>query len=104
MLSLEGNNTFNLTPLPPGTQAVGGRWVNTLKSDTDGSDKYKVRFLAKGYSQKPGTDWKETFSLTTEVKCESDDAKGSAGISALHQMDVKMANLHAPVDCELYCI
>lgn len=56
MRSLEENETFSLTPLPPGKQAVGGRWVYALKTDIDGSDKYKARFVAKGYSQKPEID------------------------------------------------
>ena len=33
MQSLEENETFSLTKLPPGKQAVGGRWVYALKSD-----------------------------------------------------------------------
>ena len=65
--SLEENETFGLTKLPPDKQAVGGRWVYALKSDIDGSDKYKARFVVKGYSQKTGTDYAETFLPTADV-------------------------------------
>ncbi|KAK5892937.1 hypothetical protein CesoFtcFv8_013279 [Champsocephalus esox] len=35
MRSLEENETFHLTQLPPGKKAVGGKWVYALKSDID---------------------------------------------------------------------
>lgn len=103
MQSLKENETFSLTRLSPGTQAVGGRWVYALKSDTYGSEKYKARFVAKGYSQKPGFDYEETFSPTadmTSVRVVMQKAAQENLI--LHQMDVKTAYLHAPIDCELY--
>jgi hypothetical protein len=34
-----------------------------MKHSTDGSvEKYKVRFVARGFSQKEGIDYEETFS------------------------------------------
>ncbi len=50
--SLRENDTFTLTTLPEGKKAVGGRWVYAIKNNVDGSDKYKARYVAKGYSQK----------------------------------------------------
>ena len=101
--SLEENETFTLTQLPPGKQAVGGRWVYALKSDIDGSDKYKARFVAKGYSQKQGTDYEETFSPTADMtSVRVMMQKAAQEDLVLHQMDVKTAYLHAPIDCEIY--
>jgi len=101
--SLEENKTFSLTQLPQGKQAVGGRWVYALKRDIDGSDKYKARFVAKGYSQKPGTDYEETFSPTADMtSVRVIMQKAAQEDLILHQMDVKTAYLHAPIDCELY--
>lgn len=77
--SLKENDTFKITQLPPGKKAVGGKWVYTLKSGTDGSDRYKARFVAKGYSQKQGDDYEETFSPTADMTTLSSHAKGSAG-------------------------
>ena len=103
MRSLEENETFTLTSLPPGKQAVGGRWVYALKSDIDGSDKYKARFVAKGYSQKLGIDYEETFSPTADMtSMRVIMQKAAQEDLILHQMDVKTAYLHAPIDCELY--
>ncbi|KAJ8365023.1 hypothetical protein SKAU_G00138540 [Synaphobranchus kaupii] len=68
--SLEDNQTFALTKLPKGRKTVGGRWVYSIKSDTDGHDKYKARFVAKGYSQRAGIDYGETFSPTANLTNE----------------------------------
>ena len=84
-------------------KAVGGRWVYTLKSNTDGSDKCKARFVAKGYSQKQGIDYEETFSPTADMTTVRVVMKKAVQEDlVLHQMDVKTAYLHAPIDCEVY--
>ena len=59
--------------------------------------------VAKGYSQVRGVDYNETFAPTanfTSVRCLMQIAAQHDLI--LHQMDVKTAYLHAPIDCELY--
>ena len=103
MHSLKENNKFTLTNLPEGKKAVGGRWVYAIKTDVDGSEKYKARYVAKGYSQKMGVDYEETFSPTanmTSVRVLVQKAAQENFI--LHQMDVKTAYLNAPIDCEIY--
>ena len=65
--ALWDNETFELTPLPEGTTSVGGKWVYAIKLDPNGEDKYKARFVAKGYSQTPGIDYHETFSPTARI-------------------------------------
>ena len=103
MKALRDNKTFTLTTLPVGKKAVGGRWGYTVKTNVDGSDKYKARYVAKGYSQQMGVDYGETFSPTadlTSVRVLMQKAAQEDLI--LHQMDVKTAYLHAPIDCEIY--
>ena len=51
MNSLTENDTFTLTPLPRGKQAVGGRWVYAVKESPDGSETCKARYVAKGYAE-----------------------------------------------------
>lgn len=103
MKSLEKNETFSLTQLPLANRQWGGRWVYAVKSDMDGSDKYKARFIAKGYSQKQGTDYIGTFSPTADMtSVRVIMQKVSQEDLILHQMDVKTAYLHAPIDCEIY--
>lgn len=103
MKSLEDNQTFTLTKLPEGRETVGGKWVYTIKGDIDGHDQYKARFVAKGYSQRAGIDYGETFSPTanlTSIRVVMQIAAQDDLI--LHQMDVKTAYLHAPIDRDIY--
>ena len=103
MQSLKENEAFKLTQLPPGKTAVGGRWVYALKSDADGSEKYKARFVAKGYSQKQGIDYEETFSPTADMTTVRVVLQKAAQEDLiLHQMDVKCAYLNAKIDCDIY--
>lgn len=74
-----------------------------IKNNLDGSEKYKARFVAKAHSQKLGVDYKETFSPTvnlTGIRVLMQKAAQENLI--VHQMDVKMASLNAPIDCEIY--
>lgn len=49
--SLEHNNTWTLTQLPPGKKVVGYKWVYKTKFSPDGSiDRYKARLVVKGYT------------------------------------------------------
>lgn len=101
--SLNENNTFTLTSLPRGKKTVGGKWVYSIQSDADGREKYKARFVAKGYSQKMGIDYEETFSPTanlTSVRVLLQKAAQENLI--IHQVNVKTAYLHAPIDFEIY--
>lgn len=102
MQSLEENEAFTLTQLPPGKKTVGGRWVYALKTEIDGSDKYKARFVAKRYSQKPGTDYEETFSPTADRTSVRVVTQKAVQDNLVLQMDVKTAYLHAPIDCEIH--
>lgn len=77
MHSLKENNTFTLTGLPKGKKAVGGGWVYAIKNNLDESEKYKARYVAKGYSQKMGEDYEETFPPTANLT--SADAESSTG-------------------------
>jgi hypothetical protein len=42
---------------------VSSKWIFKIKHVVDGSiEKYKARFVARGFSQKEGIDYEETFS------------------------------------------
>ena len=102
--SLMVNKTWSLVPLPTGRSAIGCRWTFKLKRGPDGSiQRYKARFVAKGYSQRPGVDYLETYSPV--VKLDSLRCILSIASSRdldMMQLDVKTAFLHGEVIEELY--
>ena len=103
MTSLAENNTYSIVPLPAGKKAVGSRWVYSLKQDPEGNTTHKARFVAKGFSQIPGSDYLETFSPTPKMTTIRLLMQFSAEKDLMvHQLDVRTAYLNAPIDFEVY--
>ncbi|CAM1304163.1 Uncharacterised protein r2_g1403 [Pycnogonum litorale] len=101
--ALDDNKTFELLPVPNDRSVIGSRWVYNIKSDTDGGERFKARFVAKGYSQIPHIDYQETFSPTARLTSLRMLINVAANESMIvHQMDVKTAYLNAPIDREIY--
>jgi len=102
--SLAENHAWELVPLPPGKKTVGCRWVFKVKRKEDGSvDRYKCRLVAKGYSQRPGIDYDETFSpVVTFTTVRALIAYATQHGMHIHQMDVVTAFLNGQLDEEIY--
>ncbi|XP_040374694.1 uncharacterized protein LOC112199378 [Rosa chinensis] len=104
--ALEANNTWSLTPLPPGKEPIGCKWVYKIKYNSDGTiERYKARLVAKGYTQVEGVDYCETFSPTaklTTFRCLL--AIAASRNWSLHQMDVQNAFLHGDLHEEVYML
>ena len=61
--SIMQNDVWEVVPRPTDRAVVGSRWIYKIKHGADGSiEKYKARFMAKGFSQKEGIDYEETFA------------------------------------------
>ena len=61
--SLMENDTWELVELPENREAIGCKWVFKVKHTGDGKvERFKGRLVAKGYAQKHGIDYDETFS------------------------------------------
>lgn len=62
MEALRENNTWILVDKPNNANILKNRWVYKMKPDPTGPDKYKARLVVKGYQQRSGLDYTETFS------------------------------------------
>ena len=103
MKSLNANKTFTVTELPPAKPLVGGRWVFATKAGPGESIRYKARYVAKGFTQRYGSDYDETFAPTCKITTVRLMMQLAAEYNLiLHQMDVKTAYLNAPIDKEIY--
>lgn len=61
--SLTKLNTWTLTVLPEGRKTIKCRWVYKKKHNSKNQvERYRARLVAKGFSQKQGIDYTETFS------------------------------------------
>jgi hypothetical protein len=83
---------------------MGCKWVFKKKRRSDGIiDKYKVRLVAEGYTQKEGKYFFDTYSpiarLTTIRVLFS---LASSNALLVHQMDVKTASLNGEMEEEIY--
>ena len=55
--SIMMNDVWEVVPRPQNRSVVGSRWIYKIKYAADGSiEKFKARFVAKGYAQKEGID------------------------------------------------
>lgn len=98
------NNAWVLSDLPSGKKVIRCEWVYTLKFKADGTLKrYNVRLVAKGYSQTPGLDYTDTFSLV--AKLNSVHILSSLAVNfdwPLYQLDVKNVFLNGDLNEEVY--
>ena len=57
------NAVWEIVPKPKNKDVVSSRWLFKIKHAVDGSiEKYKARFVTRGFSQKEGIDYEETFA------------------------------------------
>ncbi|KAL3642739.1 hypothetical protein CASFOL_013554 [Castilleja foliolosa] len=102
--ALMKNNTWFLTELPKGKEAIGCKWIYKIKRAADGSiARYKARLVAKGYSQIPGFDYIDTYSpvvrpATIRTIMTVALFKGWK----IRQLDVDNAFLNGDIDVDLY--
>ncbi len=99
MDALSKNDTWELVNLPPGRKAIKSKWVFKLKADGC----FHARLVAKGFTQIPGIDYDETFSLVTCFEL----LWLLLALAALenweiHQMDVKLAFLNGILNEKIY--
>jgi hypothetical protein len=102
--SILKNNVWDIVLRPKDKSVVSSKWIYKIKHVADGSvEKFKARFVAKGFSQKEGIDYNETFVVVARyTSIQVIIAFASIIGWKLHQMDVKKAFLNGKIEREVF--
>jgi hypothetical protein len=97
--SIIKNDVWEIVPRPKSKDVVSSKWIFKIKHAADGSiEKYKESFVARGFSQKEGIDYEETFALVaryTSIRTIISIAPKMKW--KLHHMDVKTTFLNGVI-------
>ena len=102
--AIERNKTWMLVPRPKSRKIVSTKWIFKTKYKADGSlDKHKAQLVARGFTQRPGVDFDETYAPTARMTT----IRTLFSLAAHHQwplfqMDVKSAFLNGVLKNKVY--
>jgi hypothetical protein len=103
--ALMSNRTWELVPRPPGANIVTGKWLFRHKLKADGTlERYKARWVVRGFTQRPGVDFSKTFSpVVKSATVRTVLAIAASRAWPVHQMDVNNAFLQGQLRERVYC-
>jgi Reverse transcriptase (RNA-dependent DNA polymerase) len=101
---LHSHGTWDLKQPPPTARLLPCKWLFKIKRDTHGNiERYKARLVAKGFAQRPTLDYEEVFApVSKHATLRALLAKVAQEDLELHQLDVKTAFLHGPLQEVIY--
>lgn len=102
--SIRDNETWELSDLPEGKNAVGSKWVFKLKKDETGRIvRYKAMLVAQGFSQKYGIDYDEVFApVTRSTTMRLLLSVAGTRNYVVKNYDIKTAFLNGKISEEIY--
>ena len=104
MATHERNGTWELVECPPGIRPVNNHWVPKIKRRADGTIKrLKARLVARGFTQRPGIDYFETYVPTEPLPViRTTTALAAAHDLHLHSIDISNTFLNGDIDADIY--
>jgi hypothetical protein len=104
MDAVEKNCTWELADLPRGHNAVALKWVFKLKRDEAGAIvKHKARLVARGFVQREGIDFNDTFAPVARTKSmRLFFALAAQKGWRIHHMDFKSVFLNSDLKEDVY--
>ncbi|CAI7797542.1 unnamed protein product [Closterium sp. NIES-53] len=104
--ALQERNTWKVVPIGVARNKtiLTGKWVFRVKTKADGTiDKFKARWVVRGFDQEHGRDFTETFaSVSRHTSLRILLAIAAMKKKKLRQIDVANAFLYVPVDAEIF--
>jgi hypothetical protein len=102
--SILKNGVWEVVPGPHGKSVVTSKWLYKIKHAADGSvEKFKARFVARGFFKKEGIDYDEIFALVARyTSIIITISLASVFDWKLHQIDVKTGFINGQVEQEVY--
>jgi hypothetical protein len=102
--SIIKNNVWDIVSRPKDKSVVSSKWVYKIKHAVDGSvEKFKTRFVARGFTQKEGIDYEETFSPVARYTSIRTIISLAPILGwKLHQMYVKTTFLNGKIEHEVF--
>jgi hypothetical protein len=97
--SILKNNVWDIVSRPKDKSMVSSKWIYKIKHADDGSvENFKGIFVARGFTQKEGIDYEETFSpVARYTSIQTIIALVLVLGWKLHQMDVKTTFLNGKI-------
>ena len=89
--SIVKNDVWDVVPRPRDKSIMSSVWIfKTKHSEYDNIEKYKAKFISRGFSQKEGIDYEETSAPVARYTSIKIVLALAANMKwKLHQMDVK---------------
>ena len=101
---MKENNVWIVSNLPEGKKTIKTKWIFKIKKNSNNEpERFKARLGAKGFSQKEGIDYNETFAPV--VKHESLRLFLAISVNEnykMHHIDISTAFLYGELDEEVY--
>ena len=94
--SIIKNDVWEIVPRPKDKSVVFSKWIFKTKHSANGSiEKYKAIFVARGFSQKEGIYYEETFAPVVRYTSIRTFLSLASNMKwKLHQMDVRTTFLN----------